>query len=345
MIEASWSSNGGADCIRVTGLAADARPQVRPGPATGELPPMAGRLVRDGDDVCFIPRFPFVDGTAYAVTIDGAGGAATALIRGGDRNGPEGGAVASTEVARVYPTAPEVPRNVLRLYVWFSAPMSEGQAARHLRLADDQGNTIPGALLPGEHELWDPARRRLTVLLDPARIKRGLVAHRELGYPLRAGEPFWLVVDSGFRDARGLPLRAGTRRRYQVGADERRHVDPRAWVLTGPEPGTLEPVQASFDRPLDHGLLARCLHVTGPDGQPVPGTPLIGAGEGHWQLVPSQPWAPGPHQLIVDPALEDLAGNSVSRVFDRDLTRQEDQPRPARPVSVSFRPAGIRDGA
>jgi hypothetical protein len=32
------------------------------------------------------------------------------------------------------------------------------------------------------------------------------------------------------------------------------------------------------------------------------------------------------------------AGNSVSRVFDRDLTRPEDQPRQARPVTVGFRP-------
>jgi hypothetical protein len=41
---------------------------------------------------------------------------------------------------------------------------------------------------------------------------------------------------------------------------------------------------------------------------------------------------------MVDPVLEDLAGNSVSRVFDRDLTRPEDRPRQARPVSVGFRP-------
>ncbi|MCW2931291.1 MAG: hypothetical protein JWM19_2253 [Actinomycetia bacterium] len=54
--------------------------------------------------------------------------------------------------------------------------------------------------------------------------------------------------------------------------------------------------------------------------------------------APARAWAPGSHQLIVDPVLEDLAGNSVSRVFDRDLTRPEDQPRPARPVTIGFRP-------
>ena len=233
--------------------------------ADGGLPPMAGQLVRDGADLCFVPRFAFLDGTAYTVTVEGA--TAATLVRA------RPGWTAATEVADIRPTAAEVPCNLLRLYVWFSGPMSEGYAAGNVRLADDGGCTIPGALLPGEHELWDASRRRLTVLLDPARIKRGLAGHREAGYPLRPGEPFRLVVDSGFRDAQGLPLRADAQRRYEVGGEERRHVDPASWVLTVPPAGTSEPVQVAFGRPLDHGLLARCLHVAGPGGELIHGTP------------------------------------------------------------------------
>jgi hypothetical protein len=55
-------------------------------------------------------------------------------------------------------------------------------------------------------------------------------------------------------------------------------------------------------------------------------------------LVPRQVWEAVPHQLIADPILEDLAGNSVSRVFDRDLTSPEDQPRQVRPVTLAFHP-------
>ena len=332
MTGVSWSRSGGADCIRLTGLPAGAIVQVRPGAAAADsgLPPMAGQLVRDGADLCFVPRFAFLGGTAYTVTVEGA--TAATLVRA------RPGRTATTEVADIRPTAAKVPCNLLRLYVWFSAPMSEGYAAGNVRLADDGGSTVPGALLPGEHELWDASRRRLTVLLDPARIKRGLAGHREAGYPLRPGEPFRLVVDSGFRDAQGLPLRAGAQRRYEVGGEERRHVDPASWVLTVPPAGTSEPLQVAFGRPLDHGLLARCLHVAGPGGEPVHGTLQIGLGEQAWQLVPRRAWARGSHQLIVDPVLEDLAGNSVSRVFDRDLTRAKDEPRQARPVTVPFRP-------
>lgn len=332
MTSASWSHSGGSDCIRLTNLPAGARVELRLGEAVadGGLPPVAGRLVRDGADVCFVPRFAFLDGTAYSVTVDGA--TAATLVRAPP------GQMPTTEVAGIYPTAAEVPCNLLRFYVWFSAPMSEGYAAGNVRLTDDGDNTIAGALLPSEHELWDPSRRRLTVLLDPARIKRGLAGHQQAGYPLRPGEPFRLVVGSGFRDSQGLPLRSGAHRRYEVCGQERRHVDPAIWAITIPPAGTFEPVQVAFGRPLDHGLLARCLHVAGPGGELIDGTLKIGLGERTWQLMPRRAWERRSHQLIVDAVLEDLAGNSVSRVFDRDLSRPEDEPLQARPVSLPFRP-------
>jgi hypothetical protein len=328
----TWSQFGGVDCIRLSGLARELGTQVRPGlGSAGEgFPAMAGRLVRDGDDVCFVPRFPFVDGTSYTITVRGA--TAAVLIR------PRPERPVTTEVLAIYPTAAEVPRNLLRFYIWFSAPMSEGYAARHVRLVDAAGDKpMTGALLPTGSELWSADHRRLTVLLDPARIKRGLAAQRQAGYPLRRGEPFRVVVDHGFRDASGRPLRGAADRWYAVGGDERRRVDPGSWTICAPSGHTREPLQVTFDRPLDHGLFGRCLRVTGPGGQPVAGSPEPGLEERSWRLTPSLPWAPGAHQLIVDPVLEDLAGNSVSRVFDRDLTRPEDRPRPARPVAVTFR--------
>jgi len=330
--EATWSRSGGGDCIRLTGLPAGADVRVFPGTAVpaGSLPPMAGRLERDGADLCFLPRFAFLDGVSYTVAVDGTPAAVLARPR------PE--RPAATEVTGIRPTAAEVPVNLLRFYIWFSAPMSEGYAAGQVRLARDDDSIIGGTLLPTEHELWDASRRRLTVLLDPARIKRGLPGHQEAGYPLRPGEPFRLVVGDGLRDARGLPLRAPAERRYEVGGEERRHVDPVTWELAVPPAGTREPLQVAFGRPLDHGLLARCLHVRGPGGKLVDGTARTGPGEQSWQLVPGRAWAATAHQLIVEPVLEDLAGNSVSRVFDRDLTRPEDQSRPARPVTIAFRP-------
>jgi hypothetical protein len=328
----SWSRYGGEDCIRIAGVRTGADVRVHPrlrGGVAG-LPPTAGRTVTDGADRCFVPRFAFLDGTTYGVVVDG--------VESGALERPRIERPPTTEVLDIHPTATTVPRNLLRMYVTFSGPMSEGCAADHVRVVDEAANPIVGALLPAAYELWDAGRRRLTVLLDPARIKRGLLPHREVGYPLRPDTPFRLLVDVGFRDASGIPLRAPAERRYDVGDDERCRVAPEAWTLTVPPSDSVAPLEVAFDKPLDHGLLARCLHVVGPDGDRVDGTPDIGPEERSWRLAPSAPWRRGTHVLVVDPALEDLAGNSVSRVFDRDLTRPVDAPRDARPVTLTFNP-------
>jgi hypothetical protein len=333
MTAVSWSCSGDDDCIRLGGLDAGALVQVRAGAAAaGHFPPMAGTVRREGNDLCFLPRFAFVGGTTYTVFVDGV----TAAIL--ERHRPH--LAATTEVLEIRPSASVVPRNLLRLYVRFSAPMGEGYATQHVRLLDERGTVMAGALLPTEHELWDPDRQRMTILLDPARIKRGLVGHREVGYPLRTGSSFRVVVDDGYLDARGAQLRASAERRYDVGADERRRVAPEDWALTVPPGQSLEPVVVKFERPLDHGLLVRCLRVVDPDGRSVYGRVEVGPEERSWRLTPAERWASGTHQIVVDPVLEDLAGNSVSRVFDRDLTRPDDEPRQARPVTVTFRPAG-----
>ena len=331
MTGVSWSRCGGEDCIRVGGLAPGSEVQVRPGAIVRrELPPTAGRLVLDGGDVCFVPRFAFVEGTSYSVVV--AGVVAAVLER------PRPNRPATTEVLDVRPTAGQVPRNLLRFYVSFSAPMSEGYSAGHVRLLDEAGAEMVGAALPTAHELWDGDRRRLTILLDPARIKRGLDGHRVDGYPLRAGTSFRLAIDDGFRDGLGMPLRTGAERYYEVGGDERRLVEPDRWALTVPSSRTFEPLDVVFDRPLDHGLLARCLQVVDPDGRRVDGPPEVGPEERSWRLAPRAAWTPGSHRLVVDPFLEDLAGNSLIRVFDRDLSRPEDEPRDARAVALTFRP-------
>ncbi|HEY1573109.1 MAG TPA: hypothetical protein VGG05_17335 [Pseudonocardiaceae bacterium] len=320
MVAVAWSRCAGRDCVRFAEPVAD--PQVRPSSAAVSAPAMAGTLVDDEGDLCFVPRFGFVAGTRYTVT--SAGTVLATLTRPARTVSP------TAEVAAIHPTVDVVPRNLLRCYVSFTAPMGDGDAATRVRLVDDAGTVSAHALLPTEYELWNADHTRLTVLLDPARIKRGLAGHRAAGYPLRSGERVRLVVDAGFRDATGAPLVTGAERSYQVGDDLRGHVDPAAWRPTVPAAGSREPFAVAFGRPLDSALLGRCLRVTGPAG-PVAGTAVTGDGERAWRLTPALPWQPGRHRLLVDPVLEDVAGNAVGRVFDRDLAYPAD-----RPVTIGF---------
>lgn len=327
----SWSTWDGVPCLRVCGVATAAEVSVRPagaGRAHGR-PATAGRFVRHGEDLCFVPRFPFLAGTEYEVEVDGDV-IGTATRAAGATSEP------TTEVVAIRPTAAAVPRNLLRCYVEFSAPMREAGSA-HVRLVGDDGSPLGGALLSTEYELWDRERRRLTVLLDPARIKRGLVAHQATGYPLRPDTAVSLVVDADFPDASGRPLRTRASRTWQVVGDERRRVTPASWTVMPVSAGTTEPLIVMFDRSLDHALVARCLHVMDAEARVV-GSVEVGDEERSWRFTPSSSWVAVPHCVVVDPVLEDVAGNSVQRVFDRDLTIATETPRRGGSVELPFLP-------
>ena len=302
------------------------------------VPSVAGRFELAGGSVYFVPRFPFVAGMRYSLL-------AYRRPAGGSDDRPEVWniqrpaveAAPAANVVAIYPAVAEVPVNLLKIYVLFSEPMSEGRAQQAVRVCqDDTLQPLEGVFVPMAPELWDRQRQRLTLLLDPARIKRDLAPNLEAGYPLTEGVPFRLFIDPDFRDARGTPLRAGGDRRYQVGPAVRLRIDPGQWRLHLPAAGSLEPLAVEFERPLDHALLQRCLWVSGPEGTAVVGDAETDPGEKSWRFTPASPWSEGRHQLIVERELEDLAGNSPVRVFDRDITEPDADPPPAGRLAVDF---------
>lgn len=374
-LDLAWSSCEGQECLRVGGwTAAEVRELNRLLPAefgrrlavlpsalvdAGARPaamqPLTGRFVLDGDAICFIPRFPFVDGIGYALLIypDAAKGSGEPQVQTIER--PERAGAPTTDVAAIYPTASALPVNQLKFYVHFSGPMSEGHAARAVHIhREDNDEPLTDVFLAMQPELWDRGRRRLTLLLDPGRIKRGLVPNAEAGYPLVEGVPIVLRIDAAFRDAVGRPLRKGAERRYAIGPPVRARLDPTDWQYRRPRAGSLEPFTVRFDRPLDHALLGHCLRLHDVNGEPVAGERVIGEGERSWRFEPLSPWESGRYSLVIEPRLEDLAGNSLTRVFDRDLQRTEDTPSEARPMEIGFTcdtpgsreaPPGARGGA
>jgi hypothetical protein len=287
--------------------------------------PLAGRFEVDGEALCFAPRFPFAPGVEYALLLrDVSGGWGTAATITGPT--PER---APAEVTAIYPSAASLPVNLLRMYVHFSRRVRDGQQARAVSVSLlESGAPLEGVFLP-ELELWDREHQRLTLLLDPGRIKRGLLPHEQLGYPLVEGARVRVRID-GFVDAEGRP--AGTAERvFEVGSALHRRVDPRDWGVEAPGTGTREALALRFDRPLDHGILEHALVVRGPEGETVEGEVDIASEERGWELRPAAPWAAGAHTIEVDPRLEDVAGNSLRRVFDRDLRENADaEPVPNR---------------
>ncbi|MSU51469.1 MAG: hypothetical protein EXS37_20675 [Opitutus sp.] len=297
-------------------------------------PPMAGAWhVADGR-VRFTPRFPLEPGVRYR-----------AEFRAGDAppvvsffEMPADTAAPTTVVTRIFPSAAVLPENQLKFYVHFSAPMSRGGTYEHVHLRDAAGQPVELPFLELDEELWDPSMTRLTLLIDPGRIKRGVKPLEDIGPVFEEGKNYALTLGVACRDAAGRVLRAGFEKRFRAGATDRTAPDPRRWKVSAPAAGTRAALVVEFDEPMDQALALRLIHVVAKaDGVgAVDGVCALAEEERRWTFVPESPWTRGRHELTVGTTIEDLAGNNIGKTFDVDL--EDDAPRQfvAGHVSVVF---------
>jgi hypothetical protein len=80
------------------------------------------------------------------------------------------------------------------------------------------------------------------------------------------------------------------------------------------------------------------LRIVAPDGKPILGHIVIERDETRWSFSPVEPWRAGDFHLLVDGALEDLAGNHIGRPFEVDTRKSlaAANQSAAKSVSLSF---------
>jgi len=279
-----------------------------------DVPPLVGSYSVDNRVLVFRSQYPLAPGVRYRAVFRQPG-----QPRSYEQtfNGPPKDTTPSTRVAQIYPSADVLPSNQLRLYIYFSAAMSRGEAARRIHLLDKDGRELTGEFLPGQ-ELWDPGGQRLTLTFDPGRIKRGLTSNQSMGPPIAEGQRYTLVIDREWPDAQGVPLVETHRKTFRGGPAVRVPPDPKRWKVSPPPAGTSQPLIVDFDRPMNYPLLQRMLQVAGARGR-IEGAIVVDQQESSWRFTPKTPWTAGAHRLIVDTGLEDLAGNKIGQPFDIDV--------------------------
>lgn len=284
-------------------------------PHSESSPAVLGEYALEGRELVFRPRFPLEAGVRYRAFFRPPGAPPVEAVF----EIPRTPSVPTTTVVEVYPTAASLPENNLKFYIHFSAPMGRGEAFRRIRLLDKQGRPVELPFLELQEELWDPEGKRLTVLFDPGRIKRGLAPNREVGPPIVQGRRYTLVIDATWPDAEGRPLKEGFLRSFAVKPAERRPVSLGTWRVTAPSAGSTQALTVVFPRPMDRALLDRLIEVLEAAGLPLEGSIQVDLEETRWKFTPRRPWHAGGYRLRVDTALEDIAGNKVDRPFDVDV--------------------------
>jgi hypothetical protein len=282
-------------------------------------PPLAGQYQAVPDALRFTPRFPLQPGMKYRAVYQKTGDSKPYTLA--TFSVPARSPKTAARVAAISPSAEALPQNQLKFYLYFTAPMSRGGAYERLRLLDATGAELDLPFLELAEELWNPAGDRLTLLLDPARVKQGLKAREEAGPVLMTGERYTLVVNRRFCDAAGQPLAAEFRKTFCVAEADETRPDPKHWRLAVPKAGTKTPLTVDFGEPLDRALLQRMLWVVNDQGERTAGEAKIGRNETSWRFRPRKPWLPGRYRLVADTELEDLAGNNLTRKFELDGRR------------------------
>ncbi len=293
----------------------------------GEAPPMLGAYSVEGGTLTFRPRFAPAPGVRSRAVFHLSGKPEVVAMF----EAKKADTAPSTWVEQVYPTTGLLPDNQLKFYLHFSAPMSRGEAWKHIRLLDQSGTAVELPFLEVDQELWDRDYRRLTVLFDPGRIKRGLVPLADVGPAIEEGKEYTLVIDRGWHDGRGAMLVSDFRKPFRVGPADRTPPDPAQWKLNAPMAGTSDPLVVIFPKPMDYALSMRLVEVEG-----VAGRIAVERNETEWRFVPNQPWKPGPYRLKVDTSLEDLAGNRIGRAFDVDTFERVTETLSRKAIELPF---------
>ena len=308
-------------------------------PGTEPLPMLGEHLVEAGL-LRFVPAFPLEPGLRYRAVFDAgqlpgadsaAAGRVTSILQVPVRR-----ELATTTVTQVYPSADVLPENLLKFYVHFSAPMSRGRSYEHIRLLNAADQPVELPFLELAEELWSPDMMRLTLFIDPGRIKREVKPLEEIGPALVAGQRFMLVIGSGWKDAHGNRLKQAFVKRFTVGPPDREPPDPRRWGYQAPPIRTREPLAVDLAKPLDAALAQRMIHVVDAAGRAVPGQAFLTERERIWKFLPQHSWKAGHYSLVVEPALEDLAGNNPGRPFEVELTANAPLPVELKPMRLPF---------
>jgi hypothetical protein len=306
--------------------------------AAKDVPPIWGAYRIDGKLIRFEPRFPPEPGIRYRASFEPARltevvkelSPSLAVDWAKSSESPltsefflPKSAEASTKITAVYPSGERLPENLLRLYIHFSAPMSRGEAYRHLKLIDvTTKKPVHAPFLELEEELWSPDGKRFTLLIDPGRIKRGLKPREMFGPVLEAGKAYELIVDREWTDAHGNALASEFRRSFRAGPPDEAMPNPKAWTIRPPRARGLEALEVRFPEQLDCALAQRLIAVLDSEGKDVLGRVIIAESETVWRFIPEAPWRLGTYRLAIGTELEDVAGNSVAAPFEVDLTEQ-----------------------
>jgi hypothetical protein len=274
-----------------------------------------GRYSIKNEYLVFTPYFPFELGMKYVARTINPGkndDFAYHTFQVGKKQ-----TYAKAKVLSIHPLADEIPENSLRFYIYFNTPMKKGHALKHIQLADPQGNVDKHAFMEFKQELWSPDGKRLTVLFDPGRIKRGVSTNFELGPSLLEGNKYTLTISGTWQDVYGQELSVKATKEFIVGSAYRTTLKVGELYIQKPEANSTEKLSIHFDRIIDHALVQSMIRIEDEKNKAIAGSWETSGDETVVHFIPAKPWKKGKYKIIMDGSFEDVAGNNLHNLLDK----------------------------
>ncbi len=223
----------------------------------------------------------------------------------------------SPTVVNIFPQSDSLPVNIMRFYVEFSHPMQEMNIYEHVHLIDNKGQKGDSVFYQYPHEFWNNTRTKVSLLVDPGRVKRGLIAHNRLGRAFEEGVTYHLKIDSLLLNFEDQPLQKSVTKTFVAITEDIQAPNVNDWQLSQPRIETVEPLIINLKDKIDHVSAQTLLRIT-------QNNQLV---EGHFEMkgdtslafIPKSDWSRGKYQLSINSKLEDLTANSVNQVFDHNI--------------------------
>ncbi len=307
--------------------------------AQTDVPAILGRYERDGNTLVFFPRYPLSKNVKYQMLVG------PRLQQAIDQKStqvskppmlfqlPSQPPETPTTITAIYPSAAVLPVNLLKFYIYFSRPMSRGQAYQNIQLLHE-GDIVEKPFLELGEELWDGEQTRFTLFIHPGRIKHGLKSRDEAGPVLTAGQHYTLSINQAWMDAGGFKLAQTFEKQFKIGPADESQLDPQKWKIVAPT-NHAAPVVLEFDEPLDQAMLMRVFEIKHRDGSTIQGKVELAEQESQWIFTPAQPWTTGTYSIEVATILEDLCGNSLAKPFEAKM-QLSTADQPARYIAIEF---------
>ncbi len=284
--------------------------------------PILGDLVNvSPKEYSFIPIVPFTEDQTYAIS-DGQRTIGKFKVASD---------VLKTvpEILAIYPSTDTVPENLLKLYIKFSEPMQEVvHVLDFITVIDETEGVEKELFLEMEAELWNQDHDLLTLWLDPGRIKTDLIPNRELGLPLLKGHAYSIHFDSSWRSAQGKALKKSYNKSLVATIRDDKKPSVEDWKLDLPKASSRQALTLHFLEPMDAILITETIVIYDDSRNPVQTLVSVSNNEEKVSYIPTRKWKKGKYTLTVKSILEDLVGNNLNHLFDRNLDVNPDTDSP-----------------